>query len=274
MPSSSDLSSPDSGSFNDQVESLRLVPQIQRTAAHGTPISPQTALRDYFDHLTLYERREITQYPHVYFVGRDVHKKMRGDGASDLNHGFDDERGDYRLVEHDHIAYRFEVLEIVGRGSFGQVAKVFDYQTRQYVALKLIRNKKRFQKQALVEVKVLDHIRRTDSEDRCNLIRMIDHFQFRNHLCISFEMLSLNLYDVIKNNSFRGFAIPTVRKFATQILQALVFLRQENIIHCDLKPENLLLKQQDGHSIKVIDFGSSCFENEKRKSFCLRFNVN
>ena len=49
-----------------------------------------------------------------------------------------------------------------------------------------------------------------------------------------------------------------------QILQALVVLHDSNIIHCDLKPENVLLKSLEGglqSNIKVIDFGSACFEN-------------
>lgn len=73
--------------------------------------------------------------------------------------GFDDERGDYQIVMHDHVSYRFEVVGMLGKGSFGQVMKVFDYKTNQMRALKVIRNKKRFHHQALVEVKILDHLR-------------------------------------------------------------------------------------------------------------------
>jgi len=48
---------------------------------------------------------------------------------------------------------------------------------------------------------------------------------------------------------------------ARQILDAMVVLRDSNIIHCDLKPENVLLKGLDSGEVKVIDFGSACFEN-------------
>ena len=47
------------------------------------------------------------------------------------------------------------------------------------------------------------------------------------------------------------------------MLAALVLLDQNNIIHCDLKPENILLKNRSQTSIKVIDFGSSCFEDKR-----------
>jgi len=41
-----------------------------------------------------------------------------------------------------------------------------------------------------------------------------------------------------------------------------MFLERARIIHCDLKPENILLKQANKSGIKIVDFGSSCFEDE------------
>jgi dual specificity tyrosine-phosphorylation-regulated kinase 2/3/4 len=54
-----------------------------------------------------------------------------------------------------------------------------------------------------------------------------------------------------------------VRKFTHSILQCLDALYKNKIIHCDLKPENILLKQQGRSGIKVIDFGSSCYEHQR-----------
>ena len=54
---------------------------------------------------------------------------------------------------------------------------------------------------------------------------------------------------------------------ALQILDALSVLCESNIIHCDLKPENVLLKGLDSGDIKVIDFGSACFENRTMYSY-------
>jgi len=92
---------------------------------------------------------------------------------------------------------------------------------------------------------------------------MICSFYFRNHLCIAFELLSSNLYEVLKVNNFQGFDLHVVQSFAKQLLQALSVLRTQNIIHCDLKPENILLQDSTTSSLKVIDFGSSCFSHEK-----------
>jgi serine/threonine protein kinase len=91
---------------------------------------------------------------------------------------------------------------------------------------------------------------------------MKDTFLFRSHLCIIFEMLSVNLYELIKQNQFRGLSTNLVRVFVSQILDALVVLQKCKIIHCDLKPENILLKNLESPTIKVIDFGSACHENQ------------
>lgn len=120
-----------------------------------------------------------------------------------LNHGYDDERGDYTTVTHDHIAYRYEVLSTLGKGSFGQVLKCYDYKTHTLVAVKIIRNKKRFHHQALVEVKVLEKLRTQDFNDSCNVVHMKEYFYFRSHLVISFELMSINLYELIKQNNFQ-----------------------------------------------------------------------
>ena len=53
-----------------------------------------------------------------------------------------------------------------------------------------------------------------------------------------------------------------IKKFAMQLLFGLLILKTKKIIHCDLKPENILLMNKCKNRIKIIDFGSSCFENE------------
>lgn len=73
----------------------------------------------------------------------------------------------------------------------------------------------------------------------------------------------MNLYEFIKAHAFRGFSSRIIRRFTKQILSSLILLKQRKVIHCDLKPENILLRHPLHSEIKVIDFGSSCFENEK-----------
>jgi len=129
----------------------------QEAQMKGTPpMSPQSALKSYAPYLSLYERSEIVDYPNVYFVGPEAAKAPASPELTGCNYGFDDERGDYKIIPKDHLCYRYEVVDTLGKGSFGQVLKCLDHKTGEYVAVKIIRNKKRFHCQALVEVKILE----------------------------------------------------------------------------------------------------------------------
>lgn len=225
-------------------------------------LSPEQAVKLYGSKLTDYEQQEIHNYPQVYFVGQHA-KKRTGPIGGPQNSGYDDESGTYLVSAHDHVLYRYEVLKVLGKGSFGQVLKAYDHKTQTHIALKIVRNEKRFHRQAQEEIKILDHLRRQDKDNSHNIIHMIDHFVFRNHVCITFELLSMNLYELIKKNKFQGFSLALVRKFAHSILQCMDSLYRNRIIHCDLKPENILLKQPGRSGIKVIDFGSSCYEYQR-----------
>lgn len=75
--------------------------------------------------------------------------------------------------------------------------------------------------------------------------------------------MSINLYELIRAHNFSGFPLPLIRRFARQLLACLVLLQQKHVIHCDLKPENILLCSARAADVRVIDFGSSCREEEK-----------
>mmetsp|Transcript_3115 Transcript_3115/g.1828 ORF Transcript_3115/g.1828 Transcript_3115/m.1828 type:complete len:153 (-) Transcript_3115:391-849(-) len=98
-----------------------------------------------------------------------------------------------------------------------------------------------------------------DIDDNHHIVRMTDYFVFRRHLVIVFELLSVSLYDLLKNNNFHSLSLKIVRSITKQLLVAMTLIQQANIIHCDLKPENVLFKSAS--EVKVIDFGSACFEN-------------
>ncbi|XP_017962719.2 dual specificity tyrosine-phosphorylation-regulated kinase 2 [Drosophila navojoa] len=237
----------------------------QKSAMQDRPkalvVSPQQVMILYMHKLTPYERTEILAYPQIYFIGANAKKRPGIYGPN--NSDYDNEQGAYIHIPHDHVAYRYEMLKIIGKGSFGQVIKAYDHKTHEHVALKIVRNEKRFHRQAQEEIRILHHLRRHDKYNTMNIIHMYDYFAFRNHTCITFELLSINLYELIKKNGFKGFSLQLVRKFAHSLLQCLDALYKNEIIHCDMKPENVLLKQQGRSGIKVIDFGSSCFESQR-----------
>ena len=136
----------------------RKLDELRRRAAPKERVSPSVALKA--ARLNIFERGEIIDFEDVYFCGTQSAQKVVGDVESDkANFGYDDERGDYNIVNGDHLAYRYEVVDVLGKGSFGQVVRCVDHKTGGLVAIKIIRNKKRFHQQALVEVNILQKLR-------------------------------------------------------------------------------------------------------------------
>ena len=82
------------------------------------PLQPGRALKLYYDQLTDYEKGEILDYQEIYFLGLEC-EKVKGSPFNKFNFGYDDEKGDYQSKLKDHIAYRFEIVEFLGKGSFG-----------------------------------------------------------------------------------------------------------------------------------------------------------
>ena len=176
---------------------------------------------------------------------------------------FNDEEGDYIINIGTHLNYRYEVIECLGKGSFGEAIKCYDHKNKDLVCIKIINSQKKFQKQALIEIKILSEISTYDINNDTNNVKFYNYFIFRSHICLVFELLGKNLYEYLQLNNYIGLDIIRIKTYATQILFSLLFLRNMNIIHCDLKPENILISQKNPNQIKVIDFGSSCFENER-----------
>uniref|UniRef100_A0AC34FA27 Dual-specificity kinase n=1 Tax=Panagrolaimus sp. ES5 TaxID=591445 RepID=A0AC34FA27_9BILA len=224
----------------------------------------EEAIKLFGSKLSEFEKSEIQNYQRIYFAGPESEKHI---GSSENNDGFDDSNGHYIFNTHDHIGYRYEILEPLGKGSFGQVIKAYDHKCGKKVALKIIRNSRHFFQQAQKEVTILDKLRRADSDGSGSVIHMLEHFTFRNHKCIVFELLAESLYELIKKQKFEGFPIHLVRKFVHSIILCLELLHRNNIIHSDLKPENILLYSSNRCCLKVIDFGSACFENEQIYSY-------
>ncbi|OMJ74300.1 hypothetical protein SteCoe_26787 [Stentor coeruleus] len=245
----------------------RIIEEERKLLWHSTklPATPATVLKIFMHKMNNFEQAEILSYHEIYFIGN--YFTNSGKDVITRNNGYDDDRGDYKITIGDHIAYRFEILNILGRGSFGQVVRVFDHKNKLEVALKIIRNKSRFHEQALVEIEILKYLKDKDANDNYCIVHLEDYFIFRKHMCITFELLSINLYEFLKSNSFQGLSSSLIRRFASQILHALLLLNRYKIIHCDLKPENILLKQPNRSALKVIDFGSSCFYEKRMYTY-------
>ncbi|QPG74110.1 hypothetical protein FOA43_001432 [Brettanomyces nanus] len=223
---------------------------------------------DLYENLSVYEKGEVLKDTPIYFTGRGKDCKLRADTKSfKTNFGFDDDDKNYICISGDHIRYRYEVQEKMGKGTFGSVISALDHKTGRIVALKIVKNHMEWSLQAVNEVKFLKKFSEFGS---ANIIRYFDHFQFRSHMYIATEVLSVNLFQVIEATKFKGLGLILVRQFSVDILRGLKYIHNAGSIHCDLKPENLMLafdtSKRDFY-VKIIDFGSSCLGDKLTFSY-------
>lgn len=155
--------------------------------------------------------------------------------------------GDYQLVQHEVLYslsaeyevglvateiieffvnfrfYFFQVLEFLGRGTFGQVVKCWKRGTSEIVAIKILKNHPSYARQGQIEVSILSRLSQ-ENADEFNFVRAFECFQHKNHTCLVFEMLEQNLYDFLKQNKFS----PLPLKYIRPILEQVSFFKREN----------------------------------------------
>lgn len=240
-------------------------PLFRRADPEGGFLSPLQALTT---HLPATYR--ICNPNFKYESSRNPRRVLTKPSKGVKNDGYDNEDSDYILYVNDILGSeeaghknRYLILDVLGQGTFGQVVKCQNLRTQEVVAVKVIKNKTAYFNQSMMEVSVLDLLnQKLDKNDDHHLLRLKDTFIHRQHLCLCFELLSVNLYELIKQNQFRGLSTTLVRVFAQQLLNGLTLLNKARLIHCDLKPENILLKNLESPIIKIIDFGSACDERQ------------
>ncbi|XP_075997922.1 homeodomain-interacting protein kinase 3a isoform X2 [Genypterus blacodes] len=169
--------------------------------------------------------------------------------------------GDYQLVQHEVLCSMknsYEVLEFLGRGTFGQVVKCWKRGTNEVVAVKILKNHPSYARQGQIEVEILARLS-SENADEHNVVRALECFQHCNHTCLVFEMLEQNLYDFLKQNKFSPLPLKIIRPILLQVATALMKLKSLGLIHADLKPENIMLVDpaRQPYRVKVIDFGSA-----------------
>ncbi|XP_042197449.1 homeodomain-interacting protein kinase 3 isoform X2 [Callorhinchus milii] len=169
--------------------------------------------------------------------------------------------GEYHLMQHEVLCSMkstYEVLDFLGRGTFGQVVKCWKRGTNEIVAIKILKNHPSYARQGQIEVSILARLS-SENADEFNFVRAYECFQHRNHTCLVFEMLEQNLYDFLKQNKFSPLPLKVIRPILQQVATALNKLKSLGLIHADLKPENIMLVDpiRQPYRVKVIDFGSA-----------------
>lgn len=173
-----------------------------------------------------------------------------------------------------------QVVRLLGEGTFGKVVQCKDLmRNNKDVALKIIRNVKKYREAAKLEINVLNKINEKDVKGESLCVRMLDWFNYHGHMCITFNMLGLSVFEFLKVNHYQPYSIDQVRHIFYQLCKSVKFLHDNRLTHTDLKPENILfansaadivfdvVKNKDYNQVRstdicLIDFGSATFDYE------------
>jgi len=192
----------------------------------------------------------------------------------------EDDENDHLVFQYgDIIQNRYQLTEVLGEGTFGKVVKSYDTYRKSVIALKIIKNVRKYKDAAKLEINVLNKIKKYDPTGKHLCVSMLDWFDYHGHMCISFEMFGQSVYEFLKDNQFQPFPINQVKAMAYDLCYAVNFLHRNRMTHTDLKPENILfynsshdllfnfangtaLKTVRNPEIRLIDFGSTTLDHE------------
>ncbi|XP_076829036.1 uncharacterized protein prpf4ba [Brachyhypopomus gauderio] len=185
-------------------------------------------------------------------VGRDFKENPS------LRDNWTDAEGYYRVNIGEMLDKRYDVYGYTGQGVFSNVVRARDLaRASQDVAVKIIRNNELMQKTGLKELDFLKKLNDADPDDKFHCLRLFRHFYHKQHLCLVFEPLSMNLREVLKKyGKDVGLHIKAVRSYSQQLFLALKLLKRCNILHADIKPDNILVNESKT-ILKLCDFGSA-----------------
>jgi dual specificity tyrosine-phosphorylation-regulated kinase 2/3/4 len=138
------------------------------------------------------------------------------------------------------------------------VLKCLDHKTKEEVAIKVLKKTHTSKKQGLTEYKIIQLLQSNAPNNNC-IVEVRRKFEFRFHFFIVFELLGVDLHHFLHVHEYRPISVNLVKRIAAQLLTGLAQMHSLNIIHCDLKPENIAFKNSNKSSIRILDFGSSCF---------------
>jgi serine/threonine-protein kinase PRP4 len=112
-------------------------------------------------------------------------------------------------------------------------------------------------KSGVKELEFLRKLNQADPDDKFHCLRLLSNFYHKQHLCLVFEPLSMNLREVLKKYGKNvGLHITAVRSYTRQLFRALRLLKKCEILHADIKPDNILVNESK-LVLKLCDFGSA-----------------
>ncbi|CAO3617607.1 unnamed protein product [Mucor fragilis] len=178
---------------------------------------------------------------------------------------YDDKDGHYIVRPNESLTQQYKIMRLLGQGTFGKVVECYDRVRRKYCAIKIIRAIPKYRDASKIEIRVLNTLKHHDPLNLNKCIHLVEWFDFRNHICMVFELLGQSVFDYLKSIQFKPFPPTQIQHLAKQLITSVAFLHDLKLVHTDLKPENILLVGEPTTTctdIRLIDFGSATFEKD------------
>ncbi|XP_020216206.1 mitogen-activated protein kinase 9 [Cajanus cajan] len=150
-------------------------------------------------------------------------------------------------------ASRYEINEVIGKGSYGVVCSAVDTHTGEKVAIKKIHDVFEHVSDAtriVREIKLLRLLRHPDIVEIKHIMFPPSRREFKD-VYVVFELMESDLHQVIKAND--DLTPEHYQFFLYQLLRGLKFIHSANVFHRDLKPKNILANADC--KLKICDFG-------------------
>lgn len=159
-----------------------------------------------------------------------------------------------------------EQVKFVGKGAFGKVYKFIDKEKNKKIAIKVVNNEERFRNAALKEIRILKILRLANTENY-PVIEILGEFVVNTVQYIVFEYMSTDLYRFYRKYPDEV-DIDLAIYISYKVAEGLNFIHSLDIIHSDLKPENIMLRydEEKKYIVKIIDFGSTLDNKCKMRS--------
>ena len=176
---------------------------------------------------------------------------------SSLLDNWDYPDGHYRIIIGELLDGRYAVQQQVGKGTFATVVRATDTKTGQDVAVKIACNNETMYKAGTKEMDMLAELNAADRENRRHIIQLLRNFDHKGHMCLVFENLHSDLREVLKKFGRNvGINLKAIRAYGAQMFIALGHLKRCEVLHADLKPDNILVNQERS-KLKICDLGTA-----------------
>lgn len=217
---------------------------------------------DELNYMIEYPEESKSDFDKIYYLSNSIQRNIYSGIRGSDNF--------YITCINDHVLYRYQVLEEIGKGCYGKVLRCFDYKYNTDCALKIIKSDKRFYYSFEKEIKFLIHLRKmfTKSQSEGKGFRplftnIVKFFDWREHGVLVFNLYNADLYHA-RLGRLEG---ASLRYIAIQLIESLQFFKYSNILHLDLKPENIFLVDSHTYNIKVGDFGLAKIADKYQQDF-------